>query len=250
MRVLITGASSGIGREMARAIAPRCDSLILVGRNAERLASLRKELAEKTAGRVTTVEADLAVRENCVALYAAYPEVDLLINNAGFGDYGEFCETSLEKELSMIDTNIKGLHTLMKLYLRDMVRRDRGHILNVASIAGFMPGPLMATYYATKGYVVRISEAVRRELKARHSHVKISILCPGPVATGFEKTANIGFHFNGTDAGKVARYALRHLDRFYIVPTLPMRVVRHVMKPLPSPLAAEILYRVQRRRRG
>ncbi len=250
MKALITGASSGLGREMARILAPRCETLILVGRNTERLEALKDELAAKTRGTVETVAADLAKTENCVALHEAYPDVDLLINNAGFGDFGEFSETSLEKDLSMIDTNIKGLHTLMKLYLRDMVRRDRGQILNVASIAGFAPGPLMATYYATKGYVVRLSEAVRRELKARHSHVRISILCPGPVATGFEKTANIGFHFNGVDAKGVAKYAISHLDRFYIVPTAPIRAARLLMIPLPAVVTAEIIYRIQKGRKG
>ncbi len=250
MKVLITGASSGIGREMARVLAPKSEKLILVGRDVGRLQALEKELSPLCPGEVAGVACDISVTENCVDLHRRFPDVDLLINNAGFGDFGEFSGTSLEKDLSMIDTNIKGLHTLMKLYLRDMVRRDQGQILNVASIAGFAPGPLMATYYATKGYVVRLSEAVRRELRARRSRVRISVLCPGPVRTGFEKTANIGFAFHGADARKVARYALSHLDRFYIVPTAPIRAARLLLSPLPSSLAAEIIYRIQSARRG
>ena len=175
--------------------------------------------------------------------------MDLLVNNAGFGDFGAFCDTSLDKELGMIDTNIKALHILTKLYLKDMVKRDRGHILNVASIAGFLPGPLMATYYATKAYVVRLSEAVRQELRARGSHVKISILCPGPVDTGFAQTANIAFHFNGTDARKTAEYALAHLDRFYIVPGLPFRAARVLVKAIPTAAAASAVYWLQSRRK-
>ena len=244
MKAVITGASSGIGRELARLLAPRCSCLVLVGRNPERLEALRQELEASPGLRVFAVRADISQKEDCLRLYEAHPEADLLVNNAGFGDFGEFCGTSLEKELAMIDTNIKGLHTLMKLYLPGMVRRDRGQILNVASIAGFMPGPLMAAYYATKAYVVRLSEAVRKELRARGSHVRISLLCPGPVETGFAETANIA-HFKGMDARKAAAYTLDHLDRFYIVPGLPIRVSRVLMKALPATAAASVIYFLQ-----
>ena len=166
MNVLITGASSGIGRELARLLAPRCRQLVLVGRNTRRLETLKTELSSYPSLQVSVVVADISNKDACLSLHNEYPDIDFLINNAGFGDFGEFCETDLDKELQMIDTNIKGLHTLMKLYLPDMVKRDHGRILNVASIAGFMPGPLMATYYATKNYVVRLSEGVRKELRA------------------------------------------------------------------------------------
>ena len=140
-------------------------------------------------------------------------------------------------------------YPLMKLYLPDMVKRDHGRILNVASIAGFMPGPLMATYYATKNYVVRLSEGVRKELRAKGSKVKISILCPGPVQTNFEKTANITFQFNGTDVNRVARYTLEHLDQFYIVPSLPIRVSRVLVKALPTPVVTSAIFFLQSRRK-
>ena len=145
MNVLITGASSGIGRELARLLAPRCRQLVLVGRNTRRLETLKTELSSYPSLQVSVVVADISNKDACLSLHNEYPDIDFLINNAGFGDFGEFCETDLDKELQMIDTNIKGLHTLMKLYLPDMVKRDHGRILNVASIAGFMPGPLMAT---------------------------------------------------------------------------------------------------------
>ena len=250
MKALITGASSGIGRELARLLAADCDRLVLAGRDTERLEKLKKELSRRPGLQVTTVSADLNRPENCVRLHDDHPDVDLLVNNAGFGDFGPFCDTSLEKELRMIDTNIRAMHILMKLYLQDMVKRDRGQILNVASIAGFFPGPLMATYYATKAYVVRLSEAVRQELRARGSGVRISVLCPGPVATNFERTANIAFQFNGTDARKVARYALDHLDRFYIVPGAPFRIARRLGRLLPPAAAASAVYLLQSRRRG
>ena len=248
MKALITGASSGIGREFARLLAPRCDHLVLVGRNEERLAALAAELSVHEGLTVTTQAMDLADVSNCLRLHQTCPEVDLLINNAGFGDAGEFWETDLDKDLSMIDTNIKALHILTKRYLRDMVARDRGQILNVASIAGFLPGPLMATYYATKSYVVRLSEAIRKELKGRKSRVRISILCPGPVKTNFEKTANVRFGAYGADARTVARYALDHLDRFYILPGAVTQASRAALKLIPVSLAAAFIYGFQSRR--
>ena len=250
MKALITGASSGIGRELARLLAADCEELVLCGRDRERLETLRKELAGRPGLRVTAVSADLNRVGNCLRLHRDHPDVDLLVNNAGFGDFGPFCDTDLEKELRMIDTNIRAMHILMKLYLRDMMDRDEGQILNVASIAGFFPGPLMATYYATKAYVVRLSEAVRRELRAKGSGVRISILCPGPVATNFERTANIAFQFNGTDARRVARYALDHLDRFYIVPGAPFQLARHLGRLIPAGAAASAVYLLQSRRRS
>ena len=248
MKVLITGASSGIGRELARLLAPQCGCLILTGRDTRRLDALKRELSVHPALQVETVAADLSDRDACLRLHDAHPDADLLVNNAGFGDFGPFWETSLEKDLLMIETNIMALHTLTKLYLRDMVRRDSGQILNVASIAGFLPGPLMATYYATKAYVVRLSEALRKELAAKGSRVRISILCPGPVDTGFRQAANISFHFHGTDARRVAAYTLAHLDRFYIVPGFPVRAARALASALPSSLLSEAVYFLQSRR--
>jgi hypothetical protein len=248
MKALITGASSGIGRELARLLARRCDCLVLVGRDKGRLEALRQELAPTPGLTVKAIRTDVSNPANCIRLYEAHPDVDLLVNNAGFGDFGEFRGTALEKELSMIDTNIKGLHTLMKLYLAEMTKRDSGHILNVASIAGFMPGPMMAAYYATKAYVVRLSEAVRTELQASGSAVRISLLCPGPVDTGFAKTANIP-HFSGMDPQKTAAYALENLDRFYIVPGLHMRAARLIVKVLPTSLVSSAIYLIQGGRR-
>lgn len=251
MKVLITGASSGIGREMACILASEYDEMVLVGRNGERLQAVAREIAAAhPAVKMQTVATDLSITENCLRLYEEHKGVDFLINNAGFGDFGEFAETSVEKDLRMISTNVEALHVLMKLYLKDMVKRDNGRILNVASIAGFMPGPLMATYYATKAYVVRLSEAVRKELKKKRSRVKISILCPGPVKTNFEKEANIRFNFNGADVKKIARYALARRDRFYIVPTLPVKLSRFFLKISPSPLIASVIYAAQNGRKG
>ena len=243
MKALITGASSGMGREMARILAQSYDELVLVGRNKERLYELEKELSDQATIKVVVM--DLGNRDNCYQLYRDNKDIDLLINNAGFGDYGKFVETSLEKDLDMIDTNVIASHILTKLYLVDMKKRDSGHILNVASIAGFMPGPLMTTYYSTKGYVVRLSEAIREELRRDKSHVKISILCPGPVATGFEKTANVQFQFHGVNSYDVALYALNHLNKFYIVPGIGVKISRLLMQILPGSISSRIMYRLQ-----
>ena len=246
MNVLITGASSGIGRELARLLAPRCRQLVLVGRNTRRLETLKTELSSYPSLQVSVVVADISNKDACLSLHNEYPDIDFLINNAGFGDFGEFCETDLDKELQMIDTNIKGLHTLMKLYLPDMVKRDHGRILNVASIAGFMPGPLMATYYATKNYVVRLSEAIYEELRRDKSKVKISILCPGPVDTNFNQVANVSFALKGLKSMDVAKYAIHHLNRFYIVPGFSIRMARVFSRFLPSLSLAKMVYGVQR----
>lgn len=252
MKILITGASSGIGRAIAMLYARDRHDLILVGRDEERLNEAKKEAQSAGAASVTAVPLDLTVRENCLLLSERFSDADVLINNAGFGDFGAFCETSLDKELKMIDTNVKAMHILFKLFLLSMTKRNSGQILNVASIAGFMPGPLMATYYATKAYVVRLSEGVRKELKKAGSAVGVSILCPGPVRTGFEKTANIGFNFYGNDVDKVARYAYKKFGKrkFCIVPVLPVRMSRFFLKILPSPVIASLIYAVQSKRKG
>ena len=243
MKALITGASSGMGKEMAKILANTYDELILVGRDKTRLNNLKKELSNKTS--IKIVEIDLCNKDNCYKLYKDNKDIDLLINNAGFGDYGKFVETNLEKDIDMINTNITALHILTKLYLIDMKKRDSGHILNVASIAGFMPGPLMTTYYATKNYVVRLSEAIREELRKDKSNVKISILCPGPVKTGFEKTANVQFQFNGVNSHDIALYAINHLNKFYIVPGIGVKLSRLLMQILPGSISAKIMYKLQ-----
>ena len=244
MKTLITGASSGIGRDLARALSSDFDTFILVGRNLERLQGIGDELKEKGKGVYLEV-LDVTETDKLIELANKYPDLDLLVNNAGFGDMGPFEETSLEKELTMIDTNIKALHVLTKVYYQKMVQNDHGHMLNVASIAGVMAGPLMATYYATKNYVVRLSEALREELRRKKSKVKISILCPGPVKTNFETAANITFDFKGIDSMKVAKYTVMHLKRFYIVPDWKIRVLRFLAKVFPTKTVAKVIYKVK-----
>lgn len=250
MKALITGASSGIGKDMARVLANQGYDLSLVARNKQELDKLAKELQEKNQIQIETIGMDLSNWENCKELHKIVPNIDLLINNAGFGDCGNFTKTSLDKEISMINTNIMAYHILMKLYLIDMKKRGTGKILNVASIAGFMPGPLMSTYYATKAYIVRISEGIREELKKEKSKIQISILCPGPVKTNFNKVANVKFHMREANSMKVAKYAINRLQKgeFYIVPGIDVKLARIGVKLIPTALISKITYKVQKRK--
>ncbi len=250
MKVLITGASSGIGKDMAKIFAKKKDSLILVARNERALNELAEELRKEENVEVLVYATDLSVEENCIELHRNINEVDILINNAGFGDCGIFSKTNLEKDLRMIKTNITAYHILTKLYLEDMKRRDKGIILNVASIAGFMPGPLMATYYATKNYVVRLSEAIREELRKEHSKVQISLLCPGPVNTNFNKNANVVFKLKGANSMDVSNYAIRQLEKgkFYIMPGIGVKIARIGAHIVPSSFLSKLIYNVQKRK--
>lgn len=250
MKALITGASSGIGRDIAKNLAKKGYDLVLVAREEEKLLQLAKELKEKNKVQVKTISMDLSIEENCKELHKCVSDVDILINNAGFGDCGNFTKTDLNKELKMINTNIIAYHILTKLYLIDMKAKNTGKILNVASIAGFMPGPLMATYYATKSYVVRLSESIREELNKEKSNVQISILCPGPVKTNFNNVANVRFHMREADSQSVANYAINKLlkGKFYIIPGLDVKLAIFFSHFVPSSFISKITYRVQKRK--
>ena len=246
MKALITGASSGIGRDIAINLSKKGYDLILVARDLEKL----NEVKSKLHTNVEVVSMDVSKAENCKELHEKYQNIDILVNNAGFGDCGYFTKTSLDKELKMIDTNIVAYHVLTKLYLQDMKQKNSGKILNVASIAGFMPGPLMATYYSTKAYVVRLSEAIREELRREKSNVQISILCPGPVNTNFNKVADVQFALKGLSSEYVAKYAVNKLfkGKFYIVPGWKIKLARFGAKIAPNNLVAKICYNMQRRK--
>lgn len=245
MKVLITGASSGIGRDLAKVLSNKYDEMVLVGKDKNKLEDLKKEI---TNSNVKIVSMDISISDNCLKLFNENKDIDLLINNAGFGDCGIFSETDLNKDLNMINTNIVGLHILTKLYLKEMKKKNSGHILNVASIAGFMPGPLMATYYATKNYVVRLSEAIRVELKKERSNVKISLLCPGPVNTNFNKRANVKFNLKEMNSMDVAKYVEKHLDRFYIVPGFGVKFTKFIGHIISSNIMAKFCYSIQKRK--
>lgn len=249
MKALITGASSGIGASLAIEFAKEGYDLVLVARSEDKLREVKARIGDKV--QVELYPLDLTNIDNCKKLYENYKDIDILINNAGFGLFGEFTDIDIDRELDMIDTNVKALHCLMKLYLSGMVKKDKGQILNVASIAGFMPGPLMSTYYATKNYVVSLSEGVREELKKRSSNVKISILCPGPVKTNFDNVAGVSFSLKGKASEEVAKYTVKQFKRgkFYIVPGIDIKILRLVSGIVPNSLIIKIVYYQQKKKK-
>jgi len=183
----------GIGYEFARVLAREGYDLVLVARSKPKLQELSVRLKEEFQTRSYIFEADLSRPEMVNSLTDFITEhqlgIDVLINNAGFGDYGLFTETSLERTTQMINLNITALTMLTRFFARDMAGRKQGRIVNVASTAAFLPGPLMAVYYATKAYVLSFSEAIANEMK--DTGVTITVLCPGPTASGFQAAADI-----------------------------------------------------------
>ena len=246
MKALITGASSGIGRDMAKELAKRNIDLILVARDLEKLQDVKNQIENVN---VEIIQKDLNIEQNCIDLFEEIKEqqIDIVINNAGFGVFGDFIESPLEKELNMIKTNITAVHILTKLFLAKMEKEDRGYILNVASIAGYMPGPLMASYYSTKAYVVRLTQAIKEELRRKKSNVKVGVLCPGPVETNFNNVAGVKFKAKALTSEYVAKYTVDKIlkRKFYIIPGLSIRALRIVSKIIPDNLMAKMAYNVQ-----
>lgn len=247
MKALVTGASSGIGRDIAIALSEMGYDLILVARRKTKLEQLKKQLPGKT----TTIVMDLSSTANCMKLYdkVKKEDIEVVVNNAGFGLFGEFDKTNLDKELDMIDTNIKAVHILTKLFLKDFKEKDSGYILNVASSAGFLSGPLMATYYATKGYVLKLTEAIYEELRRDGSNVYIGALCPGPVDTEFNKVAKVKFSMKPMTSEKVAEYAVDQMlkKKTIIIPGFKTKFVRF-SGLLPRKLLLRLNYNVQKKK--
>jgi short-subunit dehydrogenase len=245
MKALITGASYGLGADFARELAARGWDLILVSRRKEKLIEVKKSLGTN----VRVIAMDLSVPENVIKLHkmTRKENIDLLINNAGYGIFGAFTETDLDLELNIIDLNIKAYHILMKLVLKDMVKRNSGRILNVASSASFGPGPMLSTYYATKAYLLSITCAIYEELRSRKSAVKISVLCPGPTATEFTRRAGGSFNFNEYKSEDVVRYGLKKMfrDKLIIVPGMSMKLLVLSARVLSRKMQAKITLRIQ-----
>ena len=245
MKALITGATSGIGREMAVILAKQGVDLIIASRDTRKM----KQIAAKLPVNVTIITADLSKEADCYSLYeqTKNENIDILINNAGFGAFGPTWEVPMETELNMIDLNIRAVHILTKLFLQDFRERDGGYILNVASSAGFLAGPLMSTYYATKSYVLRFTEAIHEELRRSGSNVKISALCPGHVETGFDKRAKVRHSIGGVSARKVAKTGIDGMFRgdVVIIPGVLMKLTYWGEKFLTEPLMLKAAYTAQ-----
>ena len=275
---VITGASSGLGTEFAKALAEKGLNLLIIARRRERLLELASQVRSRYGVEVEILCADLSVREErdrVIARTAELP-VAVFINNAGFGDCGIFTETSLDKDLSMIDVNVAAVHHLAKGILRQFKKqdkgyllnvaavhhlakgilkqykeKDRGYLLNVASSAGLLPGgPYMATYYATKAYVTSLTRAIARELKEAGSHIYIGALCPGPVDTEFNSVADVEFALPGISAEYCVKYAVRQMLKreTIIVPTLRMKAAVTAGRILSPKTAVAITGKQQKRK--
>lgn len=246
MKALITGASSGIGYEMAIYLSELGYNLFVVARSGEKLNLLKKQVKTN----VKIYEYDLSIVDNCYKLYDMVKNegIDIVINNAGFGTYGNYQVDNLDIELNMIDLNVKCLHILTKLFINN---KSVKRILNVASSAGLMKGgPLMSGYYATKSYVCSYSFALHEELVRNKSDKKISVLCPGPVDTEFNKRAKVKFNLKSLSARYVSRYAIDMMfkNKLIIIPGLTVKLGIFFSRFIPTKLLLKISYNIQKKK--
>lgn len=248
MKALVTGASSGIGKEIAIYLSKLGHEVILVAKSEEKLIKISKKIPNSTYE-----VCDLSNKNECINLYNKIKkqDIDILINNAGFGKFGEFNDISLDDELDMINVNIRAVHILTKLFLKDFIKRDKGYIMNVASSAAYEPGPLMATYYSTKAYVLRLTTSIYEELRKMNSNVHVSVLCPGPVKTNFNNVANVKFEIKSTTSEYVAKYSIDKMfkNKLIIIPTLYMKILIFFTRLTPTKLLAKISYNIQNKKR-
>ena len=239
MKALITGASSGIGKEIARYLAELGYDLILVSRATDKLNKLKEELSNVN---VRVITLDFSRESDSLDLYEHIKneneQIDFLVNNAGFGAYGKFLDVPLERELELIHTNVSTVHILT--------------ILNVGSAAGFLAGPTFASYYASKNYVVRLTQAIHEEMRRDNKNVKVSVLCPGPVKTNFNNVADVKFCIRGLDPKFVARYAvdMTMKGKMIITPGFEMKAVSFFRHFAPEKLLTRISYNVQMKKNG
>ena len=218
--VLITGASSGIGRELARVFASQGWSLVLTARNETSLAKLKAELETRHQVQAQLLVQDLAKPDAASLIHAelarSKTKIDILVNNAGFGDYGLFAETDWAKQEDMVQVNILALMHLTRLFLPDMLQAGTGRILNIASVAGFSPGPYMSVYYARKAFDISFSQALASELQG--TGITVTASCPGPTTSGFQKMAGRGTEklfaaLKNATAREVAEFSYKKLMR-------------------------------------
>ena len=248
---LITGASSGIGKEFARRYAEKGYRLILTARRE----SVLQRFGEELSTDVVIIPADLSDEKQCFELLEKLKDedIDVFINNAGFGLAGSFLTTDIEREVNMIKVNDIAMHIMFKGILQKMDARGSGTILNVASSAGLFPGgPYMAGYYASKAYVVSLTRAVVQELKEKGSNVHVCALCPGPVDTDFNRNADVVFSLKGISASQCVSECLKEMDRkkIIIVPSVMMKAAVSLSKLAPAGLLTAMTGHQQKKRTG
>lgn len=247
MKCLVTGASSGIGKEMAKCLSKLGHEVILVSKDKVRL-----EKVSKTLERSSIYLCDLSKSDEVDGLlkFILKEKPEVVINDAGFGAFGNYKEVTLEREMEMLEVNVKSLHKITKTCLKYM--DSNNYIMNVASIAGLLPGgPLLGTYYATKSYVRSYSLGIYEELRRNGSKVSISVLCPGPVDTNFNNVAGGHFSINSKTSEFVGSYAIRKMfkKKLIIVPGLDVKLGYIAGKFLPIKLILKVLYKVEHRKR-
>ena len=259
MDALVTGASAGIGLEIARYLAVKGYDLILTARREDRLQKARTQILDKFPDRkVLVIPADLSRREECMRLFeescagAGSENIDFVVNNAGMGVYGRFLETDLEKELTLIDLNVTSVHILSKLFLRLMVKNGHGVLLNVGACAGFTSGPTFSSYYASKNYVVKLTEAIHEELRQAKSPVKVCCLCPGPVDTAFNENSGVAVSGKQITAKQAAREGVDGAlkGKMLVIPGTKMKLVTVGSHILGEHLSTMINYHVQKKKAG
>jgi len=243
MKALITGGTSGIGLELAKYLSNIGYNIIIVARNTE---IDKKDFKTK----VELYSYDLSDEDNCYKLYnkLAKDKIDIIINNAGFGDIGDYKKDNLEKELNMINLNIKSYQILTKLFINN---KNTKYIMNVSSISSIFPaGPLMSTYYATKKYITSYTLALYEELKANNSNVHISLLCPGPVNTNFNNRAGIKNSLKGQNKKLVAKYAIKKMlkNKTVIIPGIKNKIANIFIRFIPTKILLKIVYNYQKKK--
>ena len=247
MKALITGASSGIGLEMAKYLSSLGHEVILVAKDEKKLNDVKEAMPTGTE----VYCYDLSVIDNCFLLYdkVKNEKIDIVINNAGYGIFGDYEMDNIDREMNMIDLNVKCLHILTKLFVNN---KNTKYIMNVSSSAGLMKGgPLMSGYYATKSYVCSYSFALYEELRRRGVDKHISVLCPGPVNTNFNKVANVKFNIKSLEAPEVAKYAIDKMfkNKLLIIPGATVRMGVFFSRFLPLKTLLKITYKIQDKKR-
>jgi short-subunit dehydrogenase len=254
---LITGGSTGIGLDLAREFAAHGHDLVIVARNADRLDQAAGAIEGKYGVKVTAIPSDLSVDDASQRLYDAVLsegiQIDYLVNNAGFGLAGEFADTDIDRELDMIQLNVSAVVHMTKLFMQPMIRRKKGRIMNLASIAGFQPGPLMSIYYATKAFVLSFSEAVAEEL--RNTGVTMTALCPGPTESEFAEIAGTASTRLFTQMGvkgsaEVARFGYKAMmsGERVAIPGVRNKLMIQVERAAPRTLVTKIVRKIQENR--
>ena len=248
---VITGASSGIGVEFAKQLAAHGYNLILVARRKERLIKTARYLSKKFKVKCTVLVKDLSKREECESLFEEIKDYDIevFINNAGFGVFGAFADTALDREMDMISVNVSAVHILTKKMVKYFGDKNKGYLLNVASSAGLLPaGPYMSAYYATKAYVVSLTKGIAEELREENKNVYVGALCPGPVETEFNSVAGVSFGSKGISAKECAKTAVDSMfkRKKIIVPGRILKLGTYDAKFVPENLLLKFVSKFQK----